>query len=123
MKVIIPLNENDGGQKSKVSDHFGSAPFFGTADTETNSFEIIANASMHHDHGQCTPADFFSQLGIGAVVCNGIGAGAVAKLQMMGIDVYMALQSQTFEEALRCFNDGLLAKVTSRQTCQGHGCH
>jgi predicted Fe-Mo cluster-binding NifX family protein len=78
---------------------------------------------MHHDHGQCTPADFFSQLGIDVVLCNGIGAGAIARLQMMGIDVYMAELSQTLEEALTRFSSGLLAKVTSQQACQGHSCH
>ena len=122
MKVIIPLNEQ-AGQNSKVSDHFGSAPFFAVANTEANSFEIIPNASMHHDHGQCTPADFFSQLGISIVLCNGIGAGALGRLQMMGIDVYMAELSPTLEIALTRFSNGELTKVTARQACQGHGCH
>ncbi|MBZ4218840.1 MAG: NifB/NifX family molybdenum-iron cluster-binding protein [Chlorobium sp.] len=122
MKIIVPLTEQ-AGQKSRVSDHFGSAPFFAVADTDKDSIEIIPNASMHHDHGQCTPADFFLQLGINVLLCNGIGAGAIAKLQMMGIDVYMAEQSPTLEEALQRFSNGVLTKATARQACQGHGCH
>lgn len=122
MKVIIPLIEQ-ADLNSKLSEHFGSAPFFAVADMEKNSIEIIPNASMHHEHGQCTPADFFSQLGIDAVLCNGIGAGAITKLHMMGIDVYMAELSKTLEEALTRFSNGLLAKVTSQQACQGHSCH
>ncbi len=122
MKVIIPLDEQ-AGQNSTVSAHFGSAPFFAVADTEAKTIEIIPNASMHHDHGQCTPADFFSQLGINVVLCNGIGAGAIARLQMMGIDVYMAEQSPTCAIALTRFSNGALNKLTAQQACQGHGCH
>ena len=122
MKIIVPLHEQ-AGMHSKVSEHFGSAPFFAVADTEANSVEFMPNASMHHDHGQCTPADFFSQLGINVVLCNGIGAGAIAKLQRMGIDVYMAEQSPTLEEALLRFNNKTLTKATTLHACQGHGCH
>ena len=122
MKVIVPLDEQ-AGMNSKLSEHFGSAPFFAVADTEANSVEFMPNASMHHEHGQCTPADFFSQLGINVVLCNGIGAGAIARLQMMGIDVYMAAQSPTLEEALVRFSNKALTKATSLHACQGHGCH
>ena len=122
MKVIVPLDEQ-AGMNSKLSEHFGSAPFFAVADTGDGSIEIMPNASMHHEHGQCTPADFFSQLGINVVLCNGIGAGAIARLQMMGIDVYMAAQSPTLEEALVRFSNKALTKATSLHACQGHGCH
>ena len=122
MKVIVPLNEK-AGQNSKTSEHFGSAPFFAITDTVTGSLEIIANTSMHHNHGKCTPADLFSQLKIDAVLCNGIGAGAVARLQMIGIEVYMAARASTLEEALTLFSKGKLTKVTAQQTCQAHACH
>jgi predicted Fe-Mo cluster-binding NifX family protein len=122
MKVIIPLDEQ-AGQNSRMSEHFGSAPFYAVADTEDASIEIIPNASMHHDHGQCTPVNFFSELGIKVLLCNGIGAGAVAKLQMIGIDVYSAAMSATLEEALTRFSHGSLTKLTSQHVCQGHGCH
>ncbi|NTX00042.1 MAG: hypothetical protein HGB35_09000, partial [Geobacteraceae bacterium] len=103
MTVIVPFDEQ-AGQSSKVCDHFGSAPFYAIADIEAGMLEIIPNESMHHDHGQCTPASFFSGLGIDVLLCNGIGGGAVAKLQAMGIDVYMAAMAPTLEEALRRFN-------------------
>ncbi len=122
MKIIVPLDEQ-AGQNSRMSEHFGSAPFFAVADSENSSFEIIPNTSMHHDHGQCTPAHFFSELGINVLLCNGIGAGAANKLQMMGIDIYMAAMSPTLETALTRFSQGALAKVTEEKTCHGHNCH
>lgn len=122
MKIIVPLDEQ-AGQNSRMSEHFGSAPFFAVAESENSSFEIIPNTSMHHDHGQCTPADFFSELGVNVLLCNGIGAGAANKLQMMGIDIYMAAMSPTLETALARFSQGALSKVTEEKTCHGHNCH
>ncbi len=122
MKVIVPLDEQ-AGQHSRMSEHFGSAPFYAVANTEMATFEIIPNTSMHNDHGQCTPADFFAELGINALLCNGIGARAANKLHMMGIEVYMAAMAPNLETALMRFSQGTLAKVTAEQACQGHGCH
>ena len=122
MKVIVPLNDQMGNT-STICDHFGSAPYYAVADMEVGSFEIIVNTSMHHDHGQCTPADFFSELGVSALICIGIGAGAIAKLRMLGIDVFMASKATTLGEALTQFSLGALKKVTPQQACQGHGCH
>ncbi len=122
MKIIVPLEEQ-AGEQSKVCAHFGSAPFYAVADAEAGTFEIIINTSMHHQHGQCTPADYFAELGVGALICIGIGAGAIAKLRMMGIEVYMASMATNLEEVLTQFTLGTLEKVTPQHACQGHGCH
>ncbi|ACF46572.1 MAG: NifB/NifX family molybdenum-iron cluster-binding protein [Prosthecochloris sp.] len=122
MKVITPLDENEGAL-SKVCEHFGSAPFFAVSDTETGTIEIIVNGDSHHDHGQCTPADAFTGMGVDAVVCNGIGARAAARLQASGIDIYMAGFASTLEDALNRFKGGALKKVGLKQACEGHDCH
>ena len=122
MKVIVPLDEQ-AGKTSRMSEHFGSAPFYAVADTEAGSFEIIQNTSIHHDHGQCTPADFFAEQGINVLLCKGIGAGAIAKLQMMGIEVYMATMASTLGDALSQFSLGILPKLTPQHACHGHDCH
>ena len=120
--MIVPLDEQ-AGQSSKISEHVGSAPFYAIADTETDSFEIIANDCVHNYHGQCNPPDFFSKLGISALLCHGIEAGAVHKLQIMGIAVYMTVIVSTLEEALLLFKRGTLKKVTPQEVCEGHACH
>ncbi|NTV66834.1 MAG: dinitrogenase iron-molybdenum cofactor biosynthesis protein [Chlorobaculum sp.] len=122
MKIIIPLDEYSGPQ-SKVCDHFGSAPFFALVDTVAGEVEIIDNKNMHHDHGQCTPADLFTELGASAVVVKGIGAGAVARLQSLGIAVFMAGSATTLIQVIESFGNGTLKKLEAQQTCQGHGCH
>jgi predicted Fe-Mo cluster-binding NifX family protein len=122
MKVVVPLSEQ-ASLNSAVCEHFGSAPFFAVADTEAGSFDIISNMAMNHEHGQCTPADLFSGNGVEAVLCNGIGARAASKLQMLGIDVYLAADAPTLEDALARFSNGTLARMTVEQSCQGHDCH
>jgi predicted Fe-Mo cluster-binding NifX family protein len=78
---------------------------------------------MHHSHGQCTPADLFSANGIEAVLCNGIGAGAVARLHALGITVYINSKARTFKEAIESFEKETLEKVNIHHACQGHNCH
>lgn len=122
MKIIIPLDEQNG-LGSRLCEHFGSAPFYGVVETETGKVEIIDNANMQHDHGQCTPADSFAGLGVTAVVLNGIGARAAARLQSLGIDIYMASMAPTLADAIERFGNGSLKKIEARQACEGHGCH
>jgi len=122
MKIIIPLDEYSG-PISKLSDHFGSAPFFAIVDTVAGEVEIIDNKNMHHDHGQCTPADMFAESGVSAAVVNGIGARAAARLQSLGMDIYMAGSATTLIEVIESFGNGLLQKLEAQQACQGHGCH
>lgn len=122
MKVIVPLDEQ-AGLFSKISEHFGSAPFYAIVDTTVDSLEIIVNDCVHHHHGQCNPSDFFSKLGDSALLCHGIEAGAVHKLQKMGIAVYVTTVVATLDEALLLFKRGTLKKITPQEVCEGHACH
>ncbi|TCD47137.1 NifB/NifX family molybdenum-iron cluster-binding protein [Chlorobium sp. N1] len=122
MKVVLPLEEKNG-MASAMCEHFGSAPFFAVADSDTDAVVIIANPNSDHVHGQCTPADAFAGMGADAVICNGIGARAATKMQMVGIGVYLADGSPTLADALGRFKAGELVKVTAEQACQGHDCH
>jgi predicted Fe-Mo cluster-binding NifX family protein len=121
MKIIIPLDEYRG-PISRVCDHFGSAPFFAMVDTVAGEVEIIDNKNIHHDHGQCTPADMFTELGASAAVVNGIGAKAAARLQSLGMDIYMAGSALTLIEVIESFGNGLLQKLEATQACPGHEC-
>lgn len=122
MKLIIPLDEQEG-LDSRLCEHFGSAPFFALVETDTGIFELLDNSSKHHEHGQCTPADSFAEMGVHAVLCNGIGAGAASKLQRLGIEIYMAGLASSLAQALERYGSGSLVKVTQKQVCSGHDCH
>jgi len=118
----VPLDEQ-AGLCSKISEHFGSAPFYAVADTAVDSLEIIVNDCMRHAHGQCNPPDFFSKLGVSTLLCHGIEPGAVHKLQIMGISVYITTVETTLDEALLLFKRGTLKKITPQEVCEGHACH
>jgi len=106
-----------------VCEHFGSAPWFAITDTESGQVQITGNPNSEHVHGQCTPAESFIEMGVNAVICNGIGARAASRLQVLGIEVYMADMAPTLGVALKRFADGDLLKVTAAEACQGHDCH
>jgi len=92
MKICFPVESNKG-LESNVYDHFGSAPTFVIFNTETKSHEIINNQNLEHEHGKCSPVKALAGKVVDAIVVGGIGAGAVNKLNNMGIKVYRASRS------------------------------
>lgn len=82
MKIAIPY---DNGQ---VFQHFGKSEHFKLYDIsyeEVTSSEIVDTEGSGH----AALADFLAEKGVNALICGGIGAGAVtalqnAKIQIMG---------------------------------------
>ena len=90
MRICIPTATKDG-KSAEVYGHFGSAPYFTIYDTEKNTVELIDNANQHHSHGMCHPMGSLTGKNIDAVVCGGMGARAVEKLNNSGIKTYRAI--------------------------------
>lgn len=122
MIIAVPLSDQNG-MVSAVCEHFGSAPFYGIYDVTSKQLDIVSNANMEHEHGQCRPTDIFTDHVIEAVVCNGIGGRAVRKLDALGIAIYMAGQAPSIEVAIERFEKGELKKVDHKMACEGHDCH
>lgn len=121
MKICIPAETKDGA-KSKAFGHFGSAPFFMIYDTQTKTFEAVANGNQHHNHGMCQPLQSLANARINVIVCQGMGARAVQKLHEGGIKVYRSL-AETVEEILKQFTGGTLEEITAANACAHHSCH
>lgn len=125
MKVCIPVEEFCG-MKSRVCDHFGSAPAFAVVDVETMAIEPVINSDDHHQHGHCSPLKLIGGQQINAVIVGGMGAGAIRGLQQAGIGVFR-YSGGTVNDAVRAFCAGTLPMLTARQACGGHGhgheCH
>ncbi|MBU0635159.1 MAG: NifB/NifX family molybdenum-iron cluster-binding protein [Candidatus Omnitrophica bacterium] len=121
MKICIPIIENNG-LKSKVNAHFGSAPYFLIYDTEKETFEIIDNSDSRHMHGMCHPLKALENKDIHAVVCGGMGARAVQKLNESGIRAYRASVG-TVEEIISIDKEGKLEEITMDNACADHSCH
>lgn len=121
MNICVPTLTKEG-LHSQVHDHFGSAPFFTIYDTANGSVEIIVNANEHHAHGMCQPLKVLGPLAVGAVVCRGMGAGAVQKLNQGGIKVYRAIPGTVADVAAQLAN-GKLEEISVQNACLHHGCH
>ncbi len=125
MKLCFPV-ENENGMDSMVYGHFGSAPMFILHDSETNELDIINNQNMHHAHGMCSPLQALNGKVVDAIVVGGIGAGAINKLNTMGIKVFRASES-TVQNNIDLFNKSLLPELTDNDACvhhnSGNGCN
>jgi predicted Fe-Mo cluster-binding NifX family protein len=125
MKIAFPVQE-DRGLESPVYGHFGSAPFFMVLDSTDASLQAIGNTDAHHSHGQCQPIQALGGTPVDLVVVGGIGAGALMKLQSMGIKVFRAIEGSV-NENWRLLQSNQLPEFVVDMTCAGHngghGCH
>ena len=96
MKICIPTADDRQGDSS-VHDHFGSAPYFAFADTETGDIRIVPNPRCHEERGSCHHVRVLEGRDVQAVVCGGIGKKALAGLQQEGIDV-LSISARTVAE-------------------------
>lgn len=119
MKLCFPV-QHDEGIESKVYNHFGSAPLFLVVDSETNDLAVIRNNDQHHAHGACNPIKAIDNQKIDAVVAGGIGAGALSRLNQLGIRVYRA-SHPTIQENVTLFNTKQLSEYVPQSSCGGHG--
>ncbi len=119
MRVCFPVSHPEG-LKSRVYEHFGSAPAFVVVDTESDTWETVPNRDVHHRHGQCRPVRALGTQAVDAVVVSSIGPGALAGLTRYGIRVYQA-RPGTVEENLRLWKDGQLSEWDPTTACAGHG--
>ena len=122
MKVGFAVQGNEGVE-SKVYDHFGSAPAFIIADSEEKEVMTINNKDLHHVHGACNPIMALDGKSVDAMVVGGIGAGALTKLNALGIRVYRA-GALTVKENLALLRENKLQELTAHDSCRAHqgGC-
>jgi len=119
MKICFPV-QDDNGVDSTVYNHFGSAPVFIVFDTETNSVASITNRDRHHTHGACNPMKALDDQKVDAIVVGGIGAGALARLNQMGISVHRS-RGESIAESISLFKAKSLPVLTVQGCCGGHG--
>ncbi len=118
MKICFPV-QSDEGLGSTVYGHFGSAPLFLVVDTATSAVAVINNRDQHHVHGACNPTKALDGQQVDAIVVGGIGAGALTKLNQMGIKAYRA-QGATIAENIPVLASGKLPELTLQACCGGH---
>lgn len=118
MKICFPVQQ-DNGMESAVYNHFGSAPLFVVFDTDTKNIASINNQDQHHTHGSCNPMKALDNQNVDAIIVGGIGAGALTRLNQMGITVHRA-QGATIRENMLLFQANTLPVLTVQGCCGGH---
>lgn len=119
MKICFPVQKDDG-LDSAVYNHFGSAPVFMVVDTNTNSIASISNGDQRHAHGACNPMKALDNQKVDAIVVGGIGAGALSRLNQMGIAVHRS-QAETIRGNMALFTTQGLPVLSLQSCCSGHG--
>jgi len=122
MKVGFAVQTNQGIE-SKVYDHFGSAPAFIIVDTEGKDVLTVNNQDLNHVHGACNPVMALDGKSVEAMVVGSIGAGAINKLNAMGVKVYAAV-APTVKENLELLSQNELEELSVYNACRAHqgGC-
>lgn len=85
MKIIIPILENEG-ENSKVSEHFGHAPFFAVYETETKKLTIFEN-KLEHSNPDLTPVDQLMIHSPDMVCVIEIGQRAINLFKERGVNI------------------------------------
>ncbi len=113
MKILIPLDDNQGF-KSKISLHFGRAPYFALVDLEKGkvSLKVVENPRSKG----VKPGELALSLNVDGVVIRGdIGVRALRMLREAGISIYV-ITSKTLGEAIKELTEGMLTEYL------GEGC-
>ena len=119
MKLCFPVKENNG-LESMVYNHFGSSPLFIVYNTETNETDLINNQDLGHVHGMCNPFKALNGEIVDVIIVGGIGAGAIRKLNSMGMKVFRAGEG-TIKKNIDLFGSNSLAELTIDDACTHHG--
>lgn len=120
MKICIPIKTNEG-LNSQLDDHFGSAAFFLLYDTQTCDYEIISNKNSQHQHGMCNPLDTLDSYDVDIVICNGMGARAVHKLQQSNIRAFCS-DERAVRDVITHYEKQQLREITVENACENHKC-
>jgi len=112
-RIVIPVTE-DSGLNSRLSEHFGRAPYFMVieigSEGEILKIEAIPNTSEHFG-GFGRPPDRILQLNPTALITYNIGPRALNIFQQARVAVLRA-NAPTVREVIEAFKRGQLEELT-----------
>ena len=117
VRIVVPVSE-DEGIKSRLSQHFGRAPFYAFIDLDEKKQVIdqgtIVNTSEHFG-GVGRPPDRILQLKPAALVTYGLGPRALRIFQDAGVTV-LRTEANNVKEVIKAYTKNELQELT--QGCQ-----
>ncbi len=127
MRIAVAFDPESGG----VFQHFGHTQFFKVYDADGGAVVtslVIAAPEQGHD----ALAAFLAQMRVNALICGGIGGGARAALEEVGVILYGGVSGNA-DAAVNAFLAGTLGydpnvhcnhhDHSEGHDCAAHGCH
>ncbi len=117
MRIALPMSG------PRFSSHFGQSTSFLVFETVDGTAQIAKRWEMPvPEQGGCSviPA-LLAQHGVSVVLAGGMGAGAVSKLQLQGIEAVVGIVGSEPEQIVLDYLNGRLAH--SDEVCQHHDGH
>ncbi|PLW80455.1 hypothetical protein C0585_02570 [Candidatus Woesearchaeota archaeon] len=115
-KIFFPLLE-DKGIDSRISEHFGHAPFFGLYDVKNDEFKIIGNDLNHSDPNKSPIDQIEEAVNPTTIFAKGIGGRAINIIRSKGLGLKTG-DFNTVKEAI----ENIEEMVTQENSC-GHEDH
>ncbi|MBT4870499.1 MAG: hypothetical protein HON47_02915 [Candidatus Diapherotrites archaeon] len=112
-KIFFPLLDNNGDE-SKISEHFGHAPFFGLYNVEQKTLDITKNALDHTDPNQSPIDQIQKAVNPTTIFAKGIGGRAIDLIKEKGLELKTGDYS-TVKEVI-----DNLDNLSSQDTSCGH---
>ena len=113
VRIVVPVSE-EKGIDSRLSQHFGRAPFYAFIDLDEKRQVIgqgtIANTSEHFG-GEGNPPDRILQLQPKALITYGMGPRALRIFQTAKVAV-LRTNANTVREAVTAYNNNELEELT-----------
>ena len=97
MRILIAINENNGNE-SVLSEHFGHCPYFAIYETENKKLEIVKNELDHSDKNM-TPVDQTMKFRPDVVFSKGMGQRAISLFNEKDVEISTG-DYNTVEEVL-----------------------
>ncbi len=112
-RVVIPVLD-DSGKTSRLSAHFGRAPFFAVVEVKEDgnieSLKFLPNRSQHLG-GSGRPPDVILSFAPNVVITFGMGPRAMRRFQAEGVAVMQA-SSEYLGDVLSAFTRNELSELT-----------
>lgn len=116
-RIVIPVS-SEGDLNTRLSEHFGRAPYFAVIDIDENGHiskqQTVPNTSEHFG-GTGLPPDRILQLRPNALITYGMGGRALAIFQNARVSVLRA-NANTVKDVIAAYNNDALEELTE-------GCH
>lgn len=108
-------------ENGEICQHFGRAPQFKIFEVTPQGVQEAVIVDTQGS-GHAAISEFLAAQGVQAVLCGGIGHGALVALAQLGIDVVPGVSGNP-DEAIQQLIDGTLQPAGMGCGCGGHGHH